>query len=122
MDAGTDRSNLFIGATETRDLTVALDGDTVIYRLNSESPMVLNTLLLPMRPDTNIHPTLTDLPVHTDVDVLGAGFTLRLGDTTDTFLISDDGLAEMSAADITFIGEYLFLRRVLLILTFGLLC
>lgn len=106
-----DRSNLFIGATETRDLTVALDGDTVIYRLNSESPMVLNTLLFPMRPDTNIHPTLTDLPVQTDADVLGTGFTLRLRDTTDTFLISDDGLAEMSAADITFIGEYLFLRR-----------
>ncbi len=106
-----DRSNLFIGATETRDLTVALDGDTVIYRRNSESPMVLNTLLFPMRPDTNIHPTLTDLPVHTDADVLGTGFTLRLRDTTDTFLISDDGLAEMSAADITFIGEYLFLRQ-----------
>ncbi len=106
-----DRSNLFIGATETRDLTVALDGDTVIYRLNSESPMVLNTLLFPMRPNTNIHPTLTDFPVHTDADVLGTGFTLRLRDTTDTFLISDDGLAEMSAADITFIGEYLFLRR-----------
>lgn len=106
-----DRSNLFIGAPETRDLTVALDEDTVIYRLNSESPMVLNTLLFPMRPDTDIHPTLTDLPVQTDADVLGTGFTLRLRDTTDTFLISDDGLAEMSAADVTFIGEYLFLRR-----------
>ena len=105
------RSNLFIGATETRDLTVALDGDTVLYRRHSESPMVLNTLLFPMRPDTNVHPRLTDLPVHTDADVLGTGFTLRLGDTTDTFLISDDGLAEMSAADITFVGEYLFLRK-----------
>ena len=105
-----DRSNLFIGATETKDLTVALDGDTVIYRRHSESPMALSLLLFPMRPDTNIHPTLTDLPVHTDADVLGTGLTLRLGDTTDTFLISDDGLAEMSAADITFIGEYLFLR------------
>ena len=30
---------------------------------------------------------------------------------TDTFLISDDGLAEMSAEDITFVGEYLFLQR-----------
>ena len=73
--------------------------------------LVLNTLLFPMRPDTNVHPTLTDLPVQTDADVLGTGFTLRLGDTTDTFLISDDGLAEMSAADITFVGELLFLRR-----------
>ena len=106
-----DRGNLFIGATETRDLTVALDEDTIIYRRNSESPLVLNTLLFPMRPDTNVHPTLTDLSVHTDADVLGTGFTLRLRDTMDTFLISDDGLAEMSAADITFVGEYLFLRR-----------
>ena len=36
---------------------------------------------------------------------------LQLDNTTDTFLISDDGLAEMSTADITFVGEYLFLRR-----------
>ena len=58
-----------------------------------------------------VHPTLADLPVQTDADVLGTGFTLQLGDTTDTFLISDDGLAEMAAADIRFVGEYLFLRR-----------
>lgn len=107
----SNQSNLFIGAPGTKDLTVALDGDAVIYKCNAESPMVLNTLLFPMRPDTNVYPTLTDLPVHTNADVLGTGFTLRLRDTTDTFLISDDGLAEMSAADITFVGEYLFLRR-----------
>ena len=105
------RSNLFIGATDTTDLTVALDGDTVIYRCNSESPAVLNTLLFPVRPTVEAHPTLSAIPVHTDADVLGTGFTLRLPNATDTFLISDDGLAEMSAADITFVGEYLFLRR-----------
>ena len=32
------KSNLFIGATGTTNLTVALDGDTVLYRRNSESP------------------------------------------------------------------------------------
>ena len=105
------RSNLFIGATDTTDLTVALDGGTVIYRCNSESPTVLNTLLFPMRPTVETHPTLSGIPVRTDADVLGTGFTLDLPNTTDTFLISDDGLAEMSAADIRFVGEYLFLRR-----------
>ena len=106
-----ERSNLFIGTAEAADLTVALDGEAVIYRCDTESPTVLNTLLFPMRPDINIHPTLTDFPVQTDADVLGTGFTLQLGDTTDTFLISDDGFAEMAAADIRFVGEYLFLRR-----------
>ena len=72
---------------------------------------MLNTLLFPMRSGVKSHPTISDLSVSTDADVLGTGFTLQLGDTTDTFLISDDGLAEMSAADITFVGEYLFLRR-----------
>ncbi len=105
------RSNLFIGATGTTDLTVALDGDTVIYQSNRESPSVLNTLLFPIRPGIETHPTISDLPVRTDADVLGTGFTLQLPDATDTFLISDDGLAEMSVADITFIGEYLFLRQ-----------
>lgn len=104
-------SNLFIGASDTTDLTVTLDGDTVIYRSNSQSPVVLNTLLFPMRPGIEVHPTLSNIPVHTDADVLGTGFTLQLQNTTDTFLISDDGLAEMSAADITFVGEFLFLRR-----------
>ena len=106
-----NRSNLFIGATGTTDLSVTLDGDNVIYRSNGESPVVLNTLLFPMKPEVKSHPTLSDIQVLTDPDVLGTGFTLQLSNTTDTFLISDDGLAEMSAADIRFVGEYLFLRR-----------
>ena len=105
------RSNLFIGATDPTDLTVALEGDNVIYRRNKESPAVLNTLLFPMRPGVKAHPTISDIEVRTDADVLGTGFTLELPNTTDTFLISDDGLAEMSAGDIRFVGEYLFLRR-----------
>ena len=105
-------SNLFIRATDnTTDLTVALDGDSVIYLCDSEPPIVLNTLLFPMRPGIKAHPTLSDLEVRTDPDVLGTGFTLALPNTTDTFLISDDGLAEMSTEDIRFVGEYLFLRR-----------
>ncbi len=107
----SDRSNLFISATGTKDLTVALDGNTVIYQRNTESPAVLNTLLFPVRSDVSVHPAVTDLLVQTDADVLGTGFTIQLHDTIDTFLISDDGLAEMSAADITFVGEYLFLRK-----------
>ena len=104
-------SNLLIGVPDTTDLSIVLDEDSVIYRSNKESPAVLNTLLFPMRSGTKSHPTISDLSVSTDADVLGTGFTLQSHDTTDTFLISDDGLAEMSAADITFVGEYLFLRR-----------
>ncbi len=105
------RSNLFIGALGTTDLSVALDRDTAIYRCTDEPPIALNTLLFPMRPGVTLHPTISAIAVETDADVLATGFTLELPDTTDTFLISDDGLAEMSAADIRFVGEYLFLRR-----------
>ena len=105
------RSNLFIGAMDATDLTVTLDGETATYRRHQESPVVMNTLLFPMKPEVKVHPTLSDIEVRTDPDVLGTGFTLQSHNTTDTFLISDDGLAEMSTADIRFVGEYLFLRR-----------
>ena len=107
----TRRSNLFIGALGATHLTVALAGDGVIYQCSGELPVVLNTLLLPMKPGVKAHPTVSAIPVDTDADVLGTGFTLTLPNTTDTFLISDDGLAEMSTEDIRFVGEYLFLRR-----------
>ena len=105
------RSNLFIGAVDATDLSVTLDGEIATYRRHQESPAVMNTLLFPMKPEVNVHPTLSDIEVRTDPDVLGTGFTLQSHNTTDTFLISDDGLAEMSTADIRFVGEYLFLRR-----------
>ena len=105
------RSNLFIGAVDATDLSVTLDGETATYRRHQESPVVMNTLLFPMKPEVNVHPTLSDIEVRTDPDVLGTGFTLQSSNATDTFLISDDGLAEMSTADIRFVGEYLFLRR-----------
>ena len=105
------RSNLFIGAVDATDLTVTLDGETATYRRHQESPVVMNTLLFPMKPEVNVHPTLSDITVRTDPDVFGTGFTLQSHNTTDTFLISDDGLAEMSTGDIRFVGEYLFLRR-----------
>ena len=105
------RSNLFIAATDTTDLTVALEADSVIYRRNTKSPAALNTLLYPMKPGVKTHPIISDIKVSTDTDVLGTGFILELPNTTDTFLISDDGLAEMSTEDIRFVGEYLFLRR-----------
>ena len=105
------RSNLLISTTGTADLTVALDGDSVIYRSSEASPAVLNTLLFLMKPGIKAHPIISAIPVHADADVLATGFTLEFQDTTDTFLISDDGLAELSAEDIKFVGEYLFLRR-----------
>lgn len=107
------QSNLFIGAVETTDLSVTLDADSVIYRKHRETPIVMNTLLFPMKLEVKKYPTLSAIEVRTDPDVLGTGFTLQLPDVdvTDTFLISDDGLAEMSAIDIRFVGEYLFLRR-----------
>ena len=105
------QSNLFIGAVEATDLSVRLDADSVVYRWHRESPTVMNTLLYPMKPRVKEHPTLSAIEVRTDPDVLGTGFTLQLPDATDTFLISDDGLAEMFAVGIRFVGEYLFLRR-----------
>ena len=105
------RSNIFIWTTGTTDITVALDADAVIYRCATEPPVVLNTLLFPMRPGVTARPTISAIPIDTDADVLATGFSVELPDTTDTFLISDDGFAEMSTSDITFVGEYLFLRR-----------
>ena len=106
----TDRRHLFIGPTDMTDLLVTLD-DSVIYRKRQELPMAMNTLLFPMKPEVQEPPALSAIEVLTDPDVLGTGFNLQFPDATDTFLISDDGLAEMSTADIRFIGEYLFLRR-----------
>lgn len=107
----TRRSNLFIDAVETTDLSVTVNAGSAIYRWERESPTVMNTLLFPMKPYVKEYPTLSAIEVRTDPDVLGTGFTLQLPNATDTFLISDDGFAEMSTADIRFVGEYLFLRR-----------
>ena len=105
------RRNLFIWTTGTTDITVTLDDDAVTYRCTSEPPIALNTLLFPMRPSMPVYPKISVLPVEMDTDVLATGFTLELPDTTDTFLISDDGFTEMSTGDIRFVGEYLFLRK-----------
>lgn len=109
-------SNLFIGATDTTHLTIALDGASVIYRFHKESPGVLNTLLFPMKPHIEERPTVSAISVSTDADVLATGFTVEANGVTDTFLISDDGFAAMSTADIEFVGEYLFLRDVQLVM------
>ena len=105
------RSNLFIGAVGTPDLSVTSSGNSITYRKHRESPMAMNTVLVPMKPEVEVRPTLSAIEVLTDPDVLGTGFTLRLPNATDTFLISDDGLAEMSTPDIRCVGEFLFLRR-----------
>ena len=105
------RSNLFIGATDMNDLVVTVDDDKVIYRRHRESPIAMNTVLFPMKPQVKARPMFSAIEVRTDPDVLGTGFTLELPKAMDTFLISDDGLAEMSTGDIRFVGESLFLRR-----------
>ncbi len=107
----SQRSNLFISALETTDLSVNLDADRVTYRWHRESPTAMNTLLFPMKAHVKEYPRLSAIEVLADPDVLGTGFTLQLPNATDTFLISDDGLAEMSTADLRFVGEYLFLRK-----------
>jgi len=104
------RSNLFISAPDTTNLKVTLNRDRVIYRIHRDPPVVLNTLLFPMKPHVEERPTVSPITVSTDADVLATGFTVESNGVTDTFLISDDGLATMSTADIEFVGEYLFLR------------
>ena len=89
---------------QDRHLFVRTVGDT------DKFSAVLNTLLFPMKPDIEKFPTLASIAVNTDADVLATGFTVEVNGVTDTFLISDDGFAAMSTADIEFVGEYLFLR------------
>ena len=103
--------NLFIGAPDMTDLAITLDDGSVIYQKCQESPLAVNTVLLPMKPEVKGVPTLSTLEVLADADVLGTGFTLQSSKATDTFLISDDGLAEMSTADIRVVGEFLCLQR-----------
>ena len=55
------RSNLFIGAVDATDLSVTLDGEIATYRRHQESPVVMNTLLFPMKPEVKVHPTLSDI-------------------------------------------------------------
>ena len=108
------QSNIFIGAVDTTDLRVQSDAKRLTYNVQRKLPAVLNTLLLPMKPHVEERPTLLPIAVSTDADVLATGFSVELNGVTDTFLISDDGLATMSTTDmsekIEFIGEYLFLR------------
>ena len=108
------QSNIFIGAVDTTNLRVQSDAKRITYNVQRKLPAALNTLLLPMKPHVEERPTLTPIAVSTDADVLATGFSVELNGVTDTFLISDDGLATMSTSDLSekveFIGEYLFLR------------
>ena len=101
------RKHLFIDTIDTTD-TVGDTDDTVgdTDKLSEG----LNTLLFPMKQDIQELPTLSTITVDADADVLATGFTVEANGVTDTFLISDDGFAAMSTANIEFIGEYLFLR------------
>ena len=104
-------TNLFIGTLGMVPPIIELAEEGIVYRYISKSPSIVNTLLLPMKPGIKARPTTSIIPVTTDDGALATGFTLVFPNRTDTFLISDDGLAEMSAEDIRFVGEYLFLRR-----------
>ena len=113
--------DLFLGEGEqTFRLVPQLDKHLFVRTVGDADklPTVLNTLLragrdanrLPLKPKPGTHPTISPIAVNTDADVLATGFTVEANGVTDTFLISDDGFAAMSTANIEFIGEYLFLR------------
>lgn len=104
LSLGEGEQTFRVGPQQDRHLFVRTVGDT------DKFSAVLNTLLFPMKPDIEKFPTLASIAVNTDADVLATGFTVEVNGVTDTFLISDDGLAAMSTADIEFVGEYLFLR------------
>ena len=102
---GEGEETFRLSPQQDRHLFVRTVGDT------DKFSAVLNTLLFPIKPDIEKFPTLASIAVNTDADVLATGFTVEVNGVTDTFLISDDGFAVMSTADIEFIGEYLFLRE-----------
>lgn len=104
LSLGEGEQTFRLGPQQDRHLFVRTVGDT------DKFSAVLNTLLFPMKPDIEKLPTLVSIAVNTDADVLATGFTVEVNGVTDTFLISDDGFAAMSTADIEFVGEYLFLR------------
>ena len=113
--------DLFLGEGEQPFRLVPQQDEHLFVRTVGDAdklPTVLNTLLragrdanrLPPKPKPGTHPTISPIAVNTDADVLATGFTVEANGVTDTFLISDDGFAAMSTANIEFIGEYLFLR------------
>ena len=106
--------NVFIDAVDTDDLSIHIENRTLTFSTRRELPTVLNVMLFPMKSNVEEKPTVQSISVNTDADVLATGFTVEFNGATDTFLISDDGYAEMSTADtehkIEFEGEYLFLR------------
>lgn len=110
----TGQSNIFIGAVDAEDISIHLDGKMLTFSTQRELPTVLNVVLFPMKPYVEEIPTVQSIAVNSDADVLATGFTVKSKGVTDTFLISDDGYAEMSTSDteqsIEFKGEYLFLR------------
>jgi len=109
-----DCSNLFIAPAISDNLDVSLDGNKLTYHARCELPVVMNTLMYPMKHNADHKPTIYPIPVCSDVDVLATGFQVQSNGITDTILISDDGYARMSVNDsnreIEFEGEYLLLR------------
>ncbi len=112
QDAG--HSNIFIGAADAEVLSIHLDSKVLTFSTRRELPTVLNVVLFPMKVDVGHRPTVSSIAVSADADVLATGFTVKSKGVTDTFLISDDGYAEMSVTNsekkIEFEGEHLFLR------------
>ncbi len=110
----TGQSNIFIGTADAEDLSIHLDGKMLTFSTHRELPTVLNVVLFSMKVDFEEIPTVQSIAVNSNADVLATGFTVKSKGVTDTFLISDDGYAEMSTSDtehkIEFEGEYLFLR------------
>lgn len=111
-------SNIVIAPVNATDLKVqlqcndkiALDSPILTYTANRTLPAVMNIVLFPLPPQTELTPEIEPIEVKADADVLATGFSILHNGHRDIALISDDGFATMTASDVTFVGEYLLLR------------
>lgn len=110
----TGQSNIAINAADAEDMSIQIDENTLTFSTRRKLPTVLNVVLYPLKPNAEALPKVHPISVSSNEDVLSTGLTVESNGITDTFLISDDGYAEMSTSDtgqrIKFKGEYLFLR------------
>ena len=102
----TGYSNIYIGSTDNSDFVVKFDNKKLTFDTKRELPSALSVIMYPMKPNVVHHPKVNPITVSADDDVLATGFTVQSNEVTDTFLISDDGLAMMSTSDTDFAIEF----------------
>jgi len=107
-------SNIYIGTADNINLNLQMNDNKLTFNATRKLPAALNVIMFPMKPKVEHQPKTNPISIIADADILATGFTVQTHDVTDTFLISDDGIAKMSTSDtdekIEFEGEYLFLR------------